>query len=50
MLPGETLSEIACRYGTTVEALQEYNDMGRRTGLVAGQRLLVRESGTARCR
>ncbi|MFD7288509.1 M48 family metalloprotease [Streptomyces sp. NPDC059863] len=50
VLPGDTLSEIACRYGTTVEALQEYNDMGRRTGLVAGQRLLVRESGTARCR
>ncbi|WP_326812947.1 M48 family metalloprotease [Streptomyces scopuliridis] len=47
---GDTLTGIACRYGTTVEALQEYNDMGRRTGLIAGQQLLVPESGRAGCR
>ncbi|MBD0419431.1 M48 family metalloprotease [Streptomyces sp. TRM S81-3] len=39
--PGDTLSGIACRYGTTVEELQELNGMGAGTRLVAGQKLLV---------
>ncbi|MEU6375309.1 M48 family metalloprotease [Streptomyces sp. NPDC046909] len=39
--PGDTLTGIACQYGTTVEDLQELNDMGRRTDLTAGQTLLV---------
>lgn len=41
VLPGDTLSGIACRYGTTVKALQELNGMGARTDIAAGQRLLV---------
>lgn len=43
--PGDTLSGIACRYGTSVEQLQEINGMGAGTGLTAGQRLLVPASG-----
>ncbi|WP_405535327.1 M48 family metalloprotease [Streptomyces sp. NBC_00075] len=56
VVPGDTLSGLACEYGTTVEDLQELNDMGKRTDLSAGQRLLVptREqgsgSGAADCR
>ncbi|GIJ80210.1 Zn-dependent protease with chaperone function [Micromonospora phaseoli] len=38
---GDTLSEIACEHHTTVKKLQEINDMGKRTALNAGQRLLV---------
>ncbi|MFV2103550.1 M48 family metalloprotease [Micromonospora sp. LOL_024] len=38
---GDTLTKIACRHGTTVKRLQEINDMGRRTAVNAGQRLLV---------
>jgi hypothetical protein len=50
--PGDTLSGIACRYGTTVQELQELNDMGARTDLRAGQKLWVpapEEGRPARC-
>lgn len=42
---GDTLSAIACEYGTTVEDLQERNDMGKRTELSVGQMLLVPAKG-----
>ena len=38
---GDTLGEIARRYGTTVRAIQAANDMGRRTLLQIGQRLRI---------
>jgi hypothetical protein len=38
---GDTLSTLACRYGTTVEYLQTLNEMGTRTDLDAGQKLTV---------
>lgn len=50
--PGDTLSGIACRYGTTVKKLQRLNDMGASTDLTAGQKLWIptREEGSrARC-
>ena len=56
VVPGDTLSGLACQYGTTVGDLQELNDMGKRTDLAVGQRLLVptREQdsgdGAAGCR
>jgi LysM repeat protein len=47
--PGETLSEIAARYGTTVRALAELNGLANPDVILAGQRLLVSEpSGAAR--
>ena len=39
--PGETLSEIAKRYGTTVEILQELNDLQDVNYVWYGQRLLI---------
>lgn len=39
--PGETLSEIAKRYGTTVEVLQELNDLPDVNYVWYGQRLLI---------
>lgn len=39
--PGDSLSAIACRYQTTVRALQALNRLGRSTVVVAGQRLTV---------
>lgn len=39
--PGDTLSALACHYLTTVRALQQMNNLGRSTQIVAGQRLLV---------
>lgn len=39
--PGDSLSGIACRYQTTVRALQQMNHLGTSTVIVAGQRLLV---------
>jgi len=56
VVPGDTLPGIACVYGTTVEDSQGLNDMGRRTGLAAGQTLLVpvqrhgSKNGAADCR
>jgi Zn-dependent protease with chaperone function len=38
---GDTLSEIACRYRTSVRELQELNDMGSSTRIRAGQTLWV---------
>lgn len=38
---GDTLTRIACRYGTTVRELQELNGLGTRTRIYAGQGLLV---------
>lgn len=43
--PGDTLSELAQRHGTTVAALQALNHMGGSTTIYAGERLLV--PGTA---
>ncbi|MBK3573231.1 M48 family metalloprotease [Streptomyces sp. MBT65] len=42
---GDTLSALACEYGTTVADLQERNDMGKRTGLEVGQMLFVPAKG-----
>jgi len=39
--PGETLLEIAVRYGTTVQLLMEINDLKNPNELTAGQELLV---------
>lgn len=38
---GDTLAEIARRYGTTIAAIQAANDMGRRTLIQVGQRLRI---------
>jgi Zn-dependent protease with chaperone function len=50
--PGDTLSGIACRYGTTVGRLQALNDMGTRTAITAGETLVIpgpTPGGTAGC-
>ena len=39
--PGDTLSAIARRYGTRVDALQQANRMGEATQIVIGQRLAI---------
>ena len=39
--PGDTLSELACRYGTTVRQLQQANQLGRSSQIQAGQPLRV---------
>lgn len=38
---GETLSKIAARYGTTVDAIQKANGMGSSTNIRAGQTLKI---------
>ena len=38
---GDSLSSLACRYQTTVGALQEMNHLGTSTFIAAGQRLLI---------
>ncbi len=38
---GDTLSQLACRYGTTVAALQQVNQLGQSTGIYAGEKLTV---------
>jgi LysM repeat protein len=43
---GETLTGLARRYGTSVAAIQQANGMGRRTALLAGQRLRIPSGGT----
>ncbi|MFF9900065.1 M48 family metalloprotease [Streptomyces longispororuber] len=45
VVPGDTLSDIACMNGTTVEDLQELNDTGSKTSIAAGQMLLVPAQG-----
>jgi Zn-dependent protease with chaperone function len=39
--PGDTLATIACRYGTTVQDLQELNDLGSSTEIYAGETMIV---------
>ena len=39
--PGDSLSTLACRYLTTVRALEKMNNLGQSTLIVAGQRLNV---------
>ena len=39
--PGDTLTQLACQYGTSVHLLQQVNDLGRSTRLLAGQKLRV---------
>ncbi|HSV68381.1 MAG TPA: M48 family metalloprotease [Mycobacteriales bacterium] len=41
---GDTLSRLACRYGTTVAELQKLNDLGTSTRIFAGQLLYLPES------
>ena len=38
---GENLTIIANRYGTSIRAIQEANNMGNRTVIRVGQQLLV---------
>jgi LysM domain len=38
---GDTLSGLACRYGTTVADIQDLNAMGGSTTIVAGRTILV---------
>ena len=45
--PGETLSQIARQYGTSVESLQELNDLPDANYVWYGQRLLIDEGATA---
>jgi LysM repeat protein len=44
---GDTLSNIATRYGTTIGAIQQANDMGRRTTVMLGESLRIPGSGGA---
>lgn len=46
VLPGETLSGIAARYGTTVQALVTENRLANPNLIMAGQRLRLPEPGT----
>ena len=41
---GETLSEIAARYGVTVEQLQEWNRLEEPDYVQVGQRIVVHEA------
>ena len=45
--PGETLSEIAARYGVTVEQLQEWNRIEEADYVQAGQRIVVHDAVVA---
>ncbi len=42
--PGDTLSEIALRHGTTVDALASLNDISNPNRIYAGQRLVVKDA------
>lgn len=44
--PGDTLSEIALRYGVTIEALMAANDLRNPNRIVVGQDLIVPEANT----
>ena len=44
--PGDTLSRLAQRYGTTVEALQELNGLGTSTIIYAGATLRIPDTGS----
>jgi LysM repeat protein len=43
----ESLDSIAARYGTTVKAIQDANDMGNSTDIQTGQKLKVPSSSTS---
>ena len=45
---GDTLSNIATRYGTTMAAIQQANDLGARTTVMLGETLQISGSGAAR--
>lgn len=45
---GDTLSSIASRYGVSVKAIQQANEMGRTTMIRVNQRLLVPTSSASR--
>ncbi|MFK0152018.1 M48 family metalloprotease [Streptomyces sp. NPDC090499] len=45
VVPGDTLSGIACTYRISVEDLRELNDLGRGTDLAVGRMLLVPAQG-----
>ena len=49
--PGDTLSLLACRYRTSVTAVQELNNLGTSTTIKAGEQLVVPDpkDGTAAC-
>ena len=44
--PGETLSEIAARYGVSVDALQRWNRIENPDLVLVGQRIVVYEAGS----
>lgn len=44
--PGDTLSEIALRYGVTIEALMAANDLRNPNRIVVGQDLIIPEADT----
>jgi LysM repeat protein len=46
--PGETLSRIAARYGTTVDSLVALNGLSSANRILPGQSLRVRASGGSR--
>ncbi len=48
--PGETLSEIAARYGTTVQALAQLNGIADPDFILAGHELLLSEASSAAAR
>jgi LysM repeat protein len=43
---GDTLADIADRYGTTIERIQQFNDMGDSDVIQVGQVLLIPNSGS----
>ena len=45
--PGETLSDIAARYGVSVEALQQWNGIENPDLLLVGQRIVVHKGDAA---
>lgn len=46
VVQGESLESIAVRYGTTVKAIQDANDMGNSQNIQTGQKLKVPSSST----
>jgi LysM repeat protein len=45
--PGDTLTSIAARYGTTVDAIVAANNLPNRSTIYAGQSLIIPTGGTA---
>lgn len=44
--PGETLSTIACRYGTTINQIARYNNIYRKNYIVSGKILKIPQSSS----